>query len=150
MSDAFGGSLPSAAEQALYLAVLEQGGRVMFRDVAETDAKAVLRLVEIGLLVHHTEDSSLTAVNPRSVGERLSAELRSTGVRMLVEAEEVPTLLDELTQQYEATPHRLDRISKVQHVDNFPEIRHRILQIEADLRVEALAAQPGEQGRRGT
>ncbi|MER8186628.1 LuxR C-terminal-related transcriptional regulator [Kitasatospora sp. NPDC094015] len=143
MNELVAGSLPSAAERALYRAVLEQGGRVRFRDVAEQHAAVVLRLLELGLLVHHTEDASLTAVNPRAVGDRISAELRSAGTRMLVQAEEMPTLLEELTRAYDATPRRVDRSSEVQHVDDFQEIRHRILQIEAECREETLAAQPG-------
>ncbi|GAA2263571.1 helix-turn-helix transcriptional regulator [Kitasatospora cystarginea] len=143
MSEAGLVALPDEAERALYFAVLEQGGRVLFRDVAESDAPAVLRLLELGLLVHHTEDASLTAVNPRSVGERISAGLRAAGTQMLVQAEQMPSLLGELTEAYDASPRKVDRSSEVQHVDDMEEIRHRILQIEADSREEISAAQPG-------
>ncbi|MGK4582007.1 LuxR C-terminal-related transcriptional regulator [Kitasatospora sp. HPMI-4] len=136
-------ALPTEAERALYFAVLEQGGRVPFRGIAEAEAPTVLRLLELGLLVHHTEDASLTAVNPRAVGERISAELRAAGTRMLVQAEEMPALLGELTEAYDCAPRKVARFSEVQHVDNMEEIRHRILQIEADSSKEALAAQPG-------
>ncbi|WP_441251326.1 LuxR C-terminal-related transcriptional regulator [Kitasatospora sp. McL0602] len=136
--------LPDEVERALYFDLLAQGGRVMFRDVAPADAGAVLRLLELGLLVHNNlPDSSLTAVNPRSVGERLSAELRSEGTRLLTRAEEMPTLLGDLTRAYDGAPRRVDRLGEVQYVDNREEIRHRIIQIEADYREEALAAQPG-------
>ncbi|MFJ1705401.1 LuxR C-terminal-related transcriptional regulator [Kitasatospora sp. NPDC088346] len=143
MNEFVAGSLPSDAERALYHAILEQGGRVMFREVGARDAALVLRLIDLGLLIHHTEDASLTAVNPRAVSDRLSSELRSAGTRMLVQAEEMPTLLEELTRAYDATPRRVDRSSEVEHVDDFLEIRHRILQVEAECREETLAAQPG-------
>ncbi|GAA2824277.1 helix-turn-helix transcriptional regulator [Kitasatospora paracochleata] len=143
MSDLVPGSLPSDPERKLYFTVLEQGGRVSFREAVEQDSAAVLRLMELGLLVHHSEDASLTAVNPRTVGERISSELRSAGTRMLVQAEEMPSLLGELTDAYDARPRRVDRSSEVQHVDDFREIRHRILQVESECREETLAAQPG-------
>ncbi|MEU9128051.1 LuxR C-terminal-related transcriptional regulator [Kitasatospora sp. NPDC048540] len=143
MNELVAGSLPTETERALYQEILAQGGRVMFRDVADGHAAAVLRLMELGLLIHHDADASLTAVNPRAVSERISADLRSAGTRMLVQAEEMPTLLEELTRAYDATPRRVDRSSEVQHVDDFRQIRHRILQIEAECREETLAAQPG-------
>ncbi|MFG2821838.1 LuxR C-terminal-related transcriptional regulator [Kitasatospora sp. NPDC048365] len=137
------GSLPNERERKLYQAILEQGGRVGFREAVEQDAAGVLRLMELGLVIHHTADESLTAVNPRSVSERISAELRSAGTRMLVQAEEMPSLLAELTEAYDATPRKVDRSSEIQHIDDFREIRHRIVQLEAECREEVLAAQPG-------
>jgi hypothetical protein len=143
VSEQVPGGLPTADERAVYRAVLEAGGRVLFRDVAEADLPAVVRLVELGLLIHQTEDASLTAVNPRTVSERLSADLRSVGTRMLLRAEEVPTELDELAAAYDATAPRSGQGSEVQLIHDFGRIRHRILQIEADTREEGLAAQPG-------
>jgi len=143
MTESDARALPSEAERKLYVAILEQGGRVMFREAVEQDAAGVLRLMELGLLIHHTADESLTAVNPRTVSERISAELRSEGTRMLVRAETMPDLLEDLTQAYDATPRKIDRSSEIQHVDDFLEIRHRILQIEAECHEETLAAQPG-------
>lgn len=135
--------MPSESERSLYHAILGQGGRVNSREAMEEDSAGVLRLLELGLLVHHTEDASLTAVNPRSASERIAAELRSAGTRMLVQAEEMPSLLGELTAAYDATPRKVDRSSEVQHVDEMEQIRHRILQIESECREETLAAQPG-------
>ncbi|MCU7823789.1 LuxR family transcriptional regulator [Kitasatospora sp. DSM 101779] len=143
MADGGTGALPNEEERALYRAVLAQGGRVMFRDALAENPEAVLRLVELGFLVHHAEDASLTAVNPRTVSDRLSAELRSAGTRMLIRAEQTPGALEDLAQAYDATPPRVDRTGEVQHVHGFGQIRHRILQLEADAREEGLALQPG-------
>ncbi|MFI5528804.1 LuxR family transcriptional regulator [Kitasatospora sp. NPDC051853] len=131
------------AERSVYAAVLAEGGRVWFRDVVPEDAPAVLRLLEYGLLVHHTEDGTLTAVNPRSVADRRAAELRTTGQELLSRAERVPAPLEELTQAYDAAPRRSDRSGVVRIVSDMEEIRSRIVQIEAERREEVLAAQPG-------
>lgn len=135
--------LLGAAEQAVYSAVLAEGGRVRFRDVQGGDAAAVLRLLEFGLLVHHTEDGTLTAVNPRSVAEQKGAELRGAAMELLLRAEQTTVPLEELTHAYDAAPRRADRSSEVLHVSDMEQIRSRILQVEADLREEVLAAQPG-------
>ena len=50
------GSLPNERERKLYRAILEQGGRVGFREAVEQDAAGVLRLMELGLVIHHTAD----------------------------------------------------------------------------------------------
>ncbi|WP_431679579.1 LuxR C-terminal-related transcriptional regulator [Kitasatospora sp. KL5] len=143
MADGGTGALPNEEERAFYRAVLAQGGRVMFREALEENPSAVLRLVQLGFLIHHSEDASLTAVSPRTVGDRLSAGLRSAGTRMLLQAEEMPDALEDLVQAYDATPPRVDRASEVQHVHGFGQIRHRILQLEAEAREEGLALQPG-------
>ncbi|WP_082598214.1 MULTISPECIES: LuxR C-terminal-related transcriptional regulator [unclassified Kitasatospora] len=135
--------LPGEAERALYAEVLAQGGRVLFRDVAHQDAATVLRLLEIGLLVHHTEDATLTAVNPRTIAERHAADLRSAGTRLLLRAEEIPASLDELVRAYDAAPRKLERSGGVLHIQDLEEIRSRMLQLEADCQDECLAAQPG-------
>ncbi|MGW4645356.1 LuxR C-terminal-related transcriptional regulator [Kitasatospora sp. NPDC004289] len=131
------------AERAVYTAVLAEGGRVWFRDVTAEEAPAVLRLLEYGLLVHHTEDGTLTAVNPRSVGDRKAAELRAAGMELLGRAEHVPTPLEELAHAYDAAPRRSGRTGVVRIVSDMEEIRSRIVQIEAERREEVLAAQPG-------
>lgn len=135
--------LPTESERALYREVLAQGGRVMFREAMQQDPDATLRLIALGLLVRHDTDQSLTAVNPRSVTDRLSTELRGAATRKLMQAERAAADLDELTHAYEIAPHRHDRLNEVQHVDSHQQIRHRILQIESEMREEALAAQPG-------
>ncbi|MEV4559908.1 LuxR C-terminal-related transcriptional regulator [Kitasatospora sp. NPDC049285] len=143
MGEPNGTALPTEAERRLYQQILDQGGRVMFREAVEQDSAGVLRLLELGLLVHHSADQSLTAVNPRSVSERISAELRAEGTRMLLRAEEMPGLLEDLTHAYDATPRRADRSSVVRHVDRMELIRHRILQLESETQEEGLAMQPG-------
>ena len=143
MADPAGNALPTEQERRLYAAIVDQGGRVMFRDAVQENGPAVLRLVELGFLVHHTEDASLTAVNPRTVGDRISTRLRSAGTRMLVQADEMPALLGDLTEAYDAAPRRVDRSGEVQHVQDVRQIRHRILQLEADLKEEAVTQQPG-------
>ncbi|WP_457033068.1 LuxR C-terminal-related transcriptional regulator [Kitasatospora sp. P5_F3] len=135
--------LPGEAERALYAEVLAQGGQVLFRDVRPEDAAAVLYLLESGLLVHHTGDATLTAVNPRTVAERLGAGLRRSGAEALRRADEVPELLTELTRAYDAALRKVDHTSTVLHVQEMQEIRSRIVQLEADCQDEFLAAQPG-------
>ncbi|WP_405018704.1 LuxR C-terminal-related transcriptional regulator [Kitasatospora sp. NBC_00070] len=135
--------LPGEAERALYAEVLAQGGRVLFRDVAHRDAGTVLRLLELGLLVHHAADATLTAVNPRTVAERLAADLRSAGTRMLVRADELPAPLDELGRAYDAAPRKVEHSGGVLHIQDMEQIRSRMLQLEADCQEECLAAQPG-------
>ncbi|GLW68756.1 hypothetical protein Kpho02_10550 [Kitasatospora phosalacinea] len=131
------------AERALYREVLAQGGRVMFREAVQQAPDATLRLIELGLLVHFENDESLTAVNPRTVGARLSADLRADASRRLAEADRAAAQLDDLSQAFEAATPRSSRTTVVRHVDRWEEIRHRVLQIEADAHEEILAAQPG-------
>ncbi|WP_235502923.1 MULTISPECIES: LuxR C-terminal-related transcriptional regulator [unclassified Kitasatospora] len=133
----------SEAERALYAEVLAQGGRVLFREVAGEDAATVLRLLEIGLLIHHTEGAMLTAVNPRTVTERRAVGLRSAGLHGLRMADEVPDLLGELSRAYDAAPRKVDLSSEVVQVADMEQIRSRLLQIEEDSREETLSAQPG-------
>ncbi|MFE1322461.1 LuxR C-terminal-related transcriptional regulator [Kitasatospora phosalacinea] len=136
-------TVPSDSERALYREVLAQGGRVMLSEAMQQDPDATLRLIEIGLLVRHAPDESLTAVNPRTVTDRLSADLRSAATRKLVQAEHAAAQLEDLAHAYDSAPHRADRRSEVQHVLTHQQIRHRIMQIEAEMREETLAAQPG-------
>ncbi|MFD9127138.1 LuxR family transcriptional regulator [Kitasatospora sp. NPDC059571] len=143
MAEQPAGALPNDEEQAVYRTILDQGGRVTFREAVEENAGAVLRLLQLGLLIHHTADASLTAVNPRTASERISARLRTEGARMIAQAEEVPALLEELTDAYDAAPRRVDRRGEVQHVDDAQQIRHRVVQLEVDVKEEGLALQPG-------
>ncbi|MFF0292904.1 helix-turn-helix domain-containing protein [Kitasatospora sp. NPDC004615] len=134
---------PTAAERALYLAVLRAGGRVSVREAVEQDAEATTRLLELGLLIQHDESEQLTAVNPRNVSHRLSRELREAGTRRFIEAERVPAELDELADAFDSSTRRGDRAPQITHIFDVDRIRHRLLQIEADFREEVLAAQPG-------
>ncbi|KQV19759.1 MULTISPECIES: LuxR C-terminal-related transcriptional regulator [unclassified Kitasatospora] len=135
--------LPDEAERELYLDVLCQGGRITLAMAAEADQDALARLLANGLLVSSAQGFGYTAVNPRTVAARISAELRSTGTRLLVEAEELPSLLGELTKVYESAPRRSVRSSVVQHVHDAADIVHRMRELEAGAREEILIAQPG-------
>ncbi|RKE20197.1 LuxR C-terminal-related transcriptional regulator [Streptomyces sp. TLI_171] len=146
MSEPSGAALPSESERRLYQQILDQGGRVTFREAVEQDGTGVLRLLELGLLVHDAADQSLTAVNPRAVSDRISAELRAEGTRMLLRAEEMPTLLEDLTDAYDATPRRADRSSVVQHVDRTDRIRRRVRQLASEAAEEELSLHPGGAG----
>ncbi|MFG2694665.1 LuxR C-terminal-related transcriptional regulator [Kitasatospora sp. NPDC051984] len=143
MSESNGAALPTGPERQLYQQILDQGGRVAFREAVEQDSAGVLRLLELGLLVHDAVGQSLTAVNPRVVGDRISAELRAEGTRMLLRAEEMPVLLEDLTHAYDATPRRADRSSVVHHVGRSDRIRERVRQLENEAEEEVLALQPG-------
>ncbi|MFF4339603.1 LuxR C-terminal-related transcriptional regulator [Kitasatospora sp. NPDC001540] len=146
MSEPNGAALPNESERRLYQQILDQGGRVSFREAVEQDPTGVLRLMELGLLVHDAAEQVLTAVNPRAVSDRISAELRAEGTRMLLRAEEMPTLLEDLTHAYDATPRRADRSSVVQHVDRTEQIRHRVLQLASEAYEEELSLHPGGAG----
>ncbi|GAA2824285.1 hypothetical protein GCM10010441_55930 [Kitasatospora paracochleata] len=143
MSGPAAGPLPGDAERALYLEILAQGGRVGFVEAARQDPGAVVRLIGLGLLVPHGTADQLTAVSPRAVAGRIGAGLRTEATRMLVRAERMPEALAELVEAYEAAVPEAERSAEVEHVDEMEQIRHRILQIEADYREEGLSAQPG-------
>jgi hypothetical protein len=146
VSEANAAGLPSESERWLYQQILDQGGRVAFREAVEQDPAGVLRLMELGLLVHDAAEQSLTAVDPRAVSDRISAELRAEGTRMLLRAEEMPALLEDLTHAYDATPRRADRSSVVQHVDRSEQIRLRVRQLASEAYEEELSLHPGGAG----
>nr|WP_237419308.1 LuxR C-terminal-related transcriptional regulator [Kitasatospora sp. SID7827] len=135
--------MPNEAERRLYREVLARGGRVPFREAVAWDREAARNLVALGLLVHFESDESLTAVNPRAVGARLSAELRADAGRRLAEAERAAAHLDGMAQSFDALSGREGRSPVVRHVDRMEEIRHRVMQIESETAEEILAAQPG-------
>ncbi|MFC8716800.1 winged helix-turn-helix transcriptional regulator [Kitasatospora sp. NPDC057198] len=136
------GLLDDAARR-LYLEILARGGRLMFREAMAQAPDATLRLIDLGLLVHFESDESLTAVNPRSVSDRLGNELRDRAVRKLIDSQQTAARLGDLVRAYDAAPRRLDRNPAVERVDDRRRIRQRIMQIEAEMREETLAAQPG-------
>ncbi|GLW68758.1 hypothetical protein Kpho02_10570 [Kitasatospora phosalacinea] len=139
--------LPTASEPALYREVLAQGGRVTFREAVQQDAEATLGLIRTGLLVHVDHDSSITAVNPRSVTGRLSADLRSAASEKLAQAARTAAELDDLAQAYDAAPRRTESWQGggqvVERLVGAQQFRHRIMQIESEMHEETLAAQPG-------
>ncbi|MER7703501.1 LuxR C-terminal-related transcriptional regulator [Kitasatospora sp. NPDC097605] len=134
---------PDEAARRLYLAILADGGRVRIADVPEADQEPVRRLVAIGLLMTNPMDACYTAVSPRSVSDRLGAELRSEATRLLVRAENLPGVLDSLTRAYDAMPRPPERSGGAVYIEGHIHIRHRISQLVADCRTEVLTAQPG-------
>ncbi|GLW53383.1 LuxR C-terminal-related transcriptional regulator [Kitasatospora phosalacinea] len=130
-------------DRQLYREVLARGGSVAFDEAVQQAPDATLHLIHLGLLVHYDSDRSLTAVNPRSVSDRLSAELRDEAVRKLVGSQQTGARFWDLIQAYDAAPRRPDSERAVERVTDRQEIRHRILQIESEMREETLAAQPG-------
>ncbi|MFC8716803.1 LuxR C-terminal-related transcriptional regulator [Kitasatospora sp. NPDC057198] len=135
--------LPSESERVLYREILAQGGAVAFVEAMQQDAEATLGLVRLGLLVHITHDATVVAVNPRAVTDRLSAGLRDQAALRLAQAERTATQLGDLAQAYDAAPRRTEPGRVVERLVGDRRIRRRIMQIEAEMREETLAAQPG-------
>ncbi|MFI9269918.1 LuxR family transcriptional regulator [Kitasatospora sp. NPDC052896] len=139
-----GFGLPGDRARELYLAILTEGGRIRMSDLRSPEVlAATAELLDLGLLVREALDAAYTAVNPRTVGGRLSEQLRSAGTRLLVQAQEMPALLEDLTRAYDRAPRKVDRSGEVQHVHGLEEIRSRVSRLGADCREEILAAQPG-------
>ncbi|MFD0277179.1 LuxR C-terminal-related transcriptional regulator [Kitasatospora sp. NPDC127111] len=134
---------PDEEARRLYLAILADGGRIAAADVPETDRAALRRLVDVGLLMPNPMDACYTAVSPRSVSDRLGAELRSEATRLLVCAENLPGALDSLTRAYDAMPRPPERSGGAVYLEGHVHIRHRISQLVSDCRTEVLTAQPG-------
>ncbi|MGW3075177.1 MULTISPECIES: LuxR C-terminal-related transcriptional regulator [unclassified Kitasatospora] len=137
------GEEPDEAARQLYLAIIAEGGRVPTAEVADVDRGALQQLIDIGLLMVNRMDRCYTAVSPRSVSDRLGAELRSEATRLLVRAENLPGALDGLTRAYDAMPRPTDRAGAAVHVEGHVHIRQRISQLVSDCRSEVLTAQPG-------
>ncbi|MFF2141140.1 LuxR C-terminal-related transcriptional regulator [Kitasatospora sp. NPDC058190] len=136
-------ALPDEAARELYRAILREGGRIRIADIPEQDAATVQTLLDLGLLKPYISDGSLSAINPRSVTARLGADLRAAGTRLLVQAEQLPDLLGDLTAAYDTAPRRHDCTGVVRIVEGAENIRHRISQISEELRHEVLSLQPG-------
>ncbi|MER7584422.1 LuxR C-terminal-related transcriptional regulator [Kitasatospora sp. NPDC097691] len=134
---------PDEAARRLYLAIIAEGGRIPCAGVADTDRAALQQLIDIGLLMVNPMDRCYTAVSPRSVSDRLGAELRSEATRLLVRAENLPGALDGLTRAYDAMPRPSGRAGGAVHVEGHVHIRQRISQLVSDCRFEVLTAQPG-------
>ncbi|MFJ9445882.1 helix-turn-helix domain-containing protein [Kitasatospora sp. NPDC101235] len=136
-------TLQDAAARALYLAVLREGGRVRAAEVGAQDEPALRQLVDLGLLVPQLMDGSYSAVDPRAVGRRIGTDLRRTGTRLLVEADQVPDLLRELTHAYDTAPQRETGRAGTRIITGKSEIRHRLEQLTHTHPDESLTAQPG-------
>ncbi|MFH9349231.1 LuxR C-terminal-related transcriptional regulator [Kitasatospora sp. NPDC017646] len=134
---------PDEAARQLYLAIIAEGGRIPFAGVADDGRPALRQLLDIGLVMVNRMDRCYTAVSPRSVSDRLGAELRSEATRLLVRAENLPGALDGLTRAYDAMPRPSGRSGGAVHVEGHVHIRQRISQLVSDCRSEVLTAQPG-------
>ncbi|MEV6975491.1 helix-turn-helix domain-containing protein [Kitasatospora sp. NPDC093806] len=143
MPDPTAAELPDAAARAMYRAILRDGGRVRAADVQDEDAAALQTLIELGLLKRYASDGFFSAVDPRAVSARMSADLRSAGTRLLTRAEELPELLGDLTDAYDSSPRRFDRGGSTTIVEGMEEIRHLVSQLAEEMPHEVLSAQPG-------
>ncbi|MFG2694662.1 LuxR C-terminal-related transcriptional regulator [Kitasatospora sp. NPDC051984] len=133
---------PTEAERALYLAVL-RAGRVSLREVMEQDAGAAARLLELGLLEHYAVGGWVAAVNPRTAGARLGSTLRERATGLLTRADRTAAGFEELAESYDTAQRRTEPVAGIAHLTSAQQVRHRLLEIEADYREEGLAAQPG-------
>ncbi|MEU4113544.1 LuxR family transcriptional regulator [Kitasatospora sp. NPDC028055] len=136
-------ALPDAAARALYLAVLREGGRIRAAEVGPGDQEALGRLVELGLLVPQLLDGSYSAVDPRTAIERIGGEIRRQSIRLLAEAEQLPELMDELTQAYDTSPKRRSASTGARYVTGKEEIRHEIDRLTEAMPGDGMSAQPG-------
>ena len=133
--------LPDDAEQALYLRLLADGGRIPADAVPAEDQAVLDRLVRIGLVTR--TDSSYSAVSPRALSGRLSAALRTHATHLLVRAESLPDLLGSLIQAYDTALPAPDAVlGPVEVLHDRTEIQHRIARLLSDSRYEMLTAQP--------
>ncbi|MEV7022976.1 LuxR C-terminal-related transcriptional regulator [Kitasatospora sp. NPDC093558] len=132
---------PTAAERALYLTAIRQGGYLRPDDLAATDRPTLADLVARGLLTPTA--TGYTAVDPRCVGDRLGAELRTRATRLLVHAERLPAALAPLSHAYDATPRIASPTGEATYVEGNAIIRQRISELLSDCTVEFMAAQPG-------
>ncbi|WP_329566200.1 helix-turn-helix transcriptional regulator [Kitasatospora sp. NBC_01266] len=131
------------AARALYLAVVAEGGWVKSAEVRPADAAALARLLDLGLVRGLPGGAFYSAVSPRAFLGRAAGRLRDRAVGLLRQADELPTLLDELAHAYDSAPRRVDRGGAVETVQDRDSIRHRIAQLVADTESEILTAQPG-------
>lgn len=136
------GRLDDAA-RALYVWILQHGGRIEVSEVSDENADALRRLAGLGLVINPIQDTAFTVVSPQAVAEQLSAQLRADSVRLLARADEVSSALGELTRAYEAAPLPGEPSGGIERVRTLDTIRQRIAQLGQSCRFEILAAQPG-------
>ncbi|WP_031075578.1 LuxR C-terminal-related transcriptional regulator [Streptomyces sp. NRRL WC-3742] len=137
------GDEPDEAARQLYYDVLAEGGRISAAAAQDADQTALRQLLDLGLLSPNALNDGYTAVSPRSVSDRLGAELRSEATRLLVRAESLPHALDGLTRAYDEMAERPGRPGEAVYVEGHVHIRQRIAQLVSDCRTEVLTAQPG-------
>ncbi|MEU9042647.1 MULTISPECIES: LuxR family transcriptional regulator [unclassified Kitasatospora] len=132
---------PGPAEQTLYLNAVRCGGRLRPERLAPADRPAFAALVARGLLT--TTATGWTAANPRALGDRLGAELRTRATRLLQHAERLPDALAPLTLAYDAVRRPDGPGGDPVHIDGNADIRQRISELISECQEEVLAAQPG-------
>ncbi|MCC9311267.1 LuxR family transcriptional regulator [Kitasatospora sp. RB6PN24] len=133
--------LPDALARALYLALLANGGVFRPADVPEGDAGALERLRAAGLVVE-LPDGHWGLVDPRRAAGLLQAEYRSTGIELLLRAEQPVAVLDDLAVAYERTPRPLD-VGLITNLSVLTEIQQRLENLAMDCEQEILGMQPG-------
>ncbi|MFF2075215.1 LuxR C-terminal-related transcriptional regulator [Kitasatospora sp. NPDC058162] len=136
-------ALPDDDARALYRAILRDGGRIRIADIPDGQAETVQSLLDLGLLKPYISTGSLSAINPRSVTARIGADLRAAGTRLLLQADQLPDLLGDLTDAYDTAPRRHDQTGATRIIEGAENIRHQITQLSQELRHEALSLQPG-------
>ncbi|MFD9127139.1 LuxR C-terminal-related transcriptional regulator [Kitasatospora sp. NPDC059571] len=135
--------MPDDEASRLYLEILAEGGRIPQSAVPPDRRASIDLLLDVGLVMPNHLDGWYTAVSPRAVAERFSAEMRTEATRLLLRAEGLPAELDALTRAYEALPRRSDRPGEAAYVDGNEAIRHRIAQLVSESEREILSTQPG-------
>ncbi|MFF2075214.1 LuxR C-terminal-related transcriptional regulator [Kitasatospora sp. NPDC058162] len=136
-------ALPDDDARALYLTILREGGRIRAAEVGPSDRETLGRLVELGLVVPQLVDNSYSAVDPRAVAERIGADIRRVGARLLTEADQVPDQLRDLTHAYDTAPRREPGLGRARVITGKAEIRHEVEQLTQEFASETLSAQPG-------
>ncbi|MFF3074083.1 LuxR family transcriptional regulator [Kitasatospora sp. NPDC057936] len=132
---------PTAAERALYLTAVRHGGHLRPDDLAPADRPTLAVLVARGLLAPTA--TGYTAVDPRSVGDRLGTELRTRATRLLVHAERLPAALGPLSHAYDAAPRAASPTGEAAYVEGQDAIRLRLSRVLSECGEEVLTAQPG-------
>ncbi|MER7703502.1 LuxR family transcriptional regulator [Kitasatospora sp. NPDC097605] len=130
---------PTPAERNLYLSALAGGGRLAPPPTA--DPAALAGLVGRGLLARTA--NGCTAVDPRTAGDRLTAELCTEATGLLLRAEHLPEVLAPLTAAYDDAHRPAPAVNGSSRVEGRAGIRQRISELISDCGDELLAAQPG-------
>ncbi|GAA4857345.1 LuxR C-terminal-related transcriptional regulator [Kitasatospora terrestris] len=138
-----GDGLPDEAAARRYLAILAEGGRIPVASVTDADRPAIDQLLTIGLVMANPIDAAYLAVSPRSVGDRLGADMRSRAARLLQNADRLPDALAGLARAYDAMPREADQSRPTVYLEGRDRIRHRIAELVSDCKEELLTAQPG-------
>ncbi|MDH6138045.1 MULTISPECIES: LuxR family transcriptional regulator [Kitasatospora] len=135
--------VPDAAAKALYRELLAGGGLFHPAEVPAGDAVALEQLRAAGLVVQQQGYELWTVVDPRAAAARISAQLRSAGMDLLVQADAQPGALTDLAAAYEGMPRPAAGNSVIQQLHDLTQIQQRVEQAAAESRWEILVAGPG-------